>query len=221
MSSIFDMVRSYKFNMNQQRRKRLFKKERSFMQSKKEYYAVTSGELAQHKGTKEGRAIIRAAIIKRKKWKLAKNIVIWVVLVPAIALSILFSFSSKSDYEVQITAREIATQDSTYSFYLNSGDDWLKQNHWFNAAFEYKKAIEIYPHKPQAIHRLATAYIYECQVDSLHCKEGITLVNRLIKFAPKEVTYYELRASYYTSIGDSDAANKDRATIDQLNLKSR
>lgn len=66
----------------------------------------------------------------------------------------------------------------SYSFFVNDGDRWLEQEHYHNAIFQYKKALELFPSN-DAQFRLARAYSYHCQYNDRDCEAGLALIQQL------------------------------------------
>ncbi len=98
---------------------------------------------------------------------------------------------------------------------MNAGDVWMKENNWYNAAFEYQKAIELYPSNIDAYQRLVLAYLYECQQIGENCSEALELINKLIAAQPERAALYEIRAMYFLNQRDSVAAELDFQQADR------
>jgi len=91
----------------------------------------------------------------------------------------------------------------------------MKENNWYNATFEYQKAIELHPSNIDAYQRLVLAYLYECQQMGENCSEALELVNKLIAAQPERAALCEIRAMYFLNQGDSVAAELDFQQTDR------
>lgn len=61
------MIITMRNNLNMLRKKSMFKRERSFMNIKKEYYKASEGKIAAKKLTKKEVLIIRNKVIKNRR----------------------------------------------------------------------------------------------------------------------------------------------------------
>lgn len=68
-----------------------------------------------------------------------------------------------------------------YESRLADGDEFLNMKQWYNAAFEYKRALEIRPNGERANYRLTLATIHLCEEDNRGCNQVSNLLRKLEK----------------------------------------
>ena len=104
----------------------------------------------------------------------------------------------QNDYTLEETRywenvqREAEERTQQYEYYLKDGDKWLSQNHYSNAIFQYKKALEVKPSDFIANFHLAAAYTFSCQVDQVYCAEARELIKKLMKAHPENKELFSL-----------------------------
>ncbi|NAS30285.1 hypothetical protein GTQ40_04830 [Flavobacteriaceae bacterium R38] len=191
-SSSQGMINSLKANRLLLRKKR---KERTFLNTKKENYQNAKGIVEPKKASEAVLKIIRKKALRAQKKQHFITIIILLILSPIFIFGLYKTIEAiQKDIEY---AKVIPEKDlKKYLFFINDGDNWLQEKKWHNAIFQYKKALEIFPNEYDANYRLALAYTYRCKYESTNCNEGETLVNTLIKAFPDKINLNELKRNY-------------------------
>ncbi len=195
--SMQHMINTLRSNRNLLRKKSMFKRERSFLSTKKEYYKAAQGKIELKKATKEELILIRQKIIKQRR---TENIRAWSIILTLVMLVIIIGGYSIDKVEKRRVQSEEKTQDdylneniNEYSYLIEEGDNWIEKKNWNNAVYRYKQALEIFPKEYEANYRLALAYSYNCQFENKDCEKGMELTNWLLKFFPEERNLFELK----------------------------
>jgi len=200
--SILDMIIRYRNNIKMLRKKSIFKREYSFTELKNEYLKTYKGQVSYKTATKEQLAFFRQKFIKQKRMQLIGTLATFFLVICCTYLTIIFilPLSSQNDTQAMtnknIEQEKLMTKkekDEKYLFFITDGDNWLKQNHWHNAIFQYKKALELYPNSYDANYRLALAYSYRCYFEKLNCADGKILIDKLIMSYPDSMNLFNLR----------------------------
>jgi predicted Zn-dependent protease len=219
-SSALDMINSLRFNKNQLNKESRFKKEWGLAGIEKSYTKKESGQLYFKSPTKKEMLEVRRDILVRKRnerlvmFGLWASLFVFVVCGSYYVLTMSAPRATPVKKEMGPSVEEV--KNDRYSYFIGAGDAWMGQNKWYNAAFEYKKALEVYPGNYTAKYRLATAYAYHCQTEGTNCEAFISLINGMVSSYPDKNELYELRASYYYHLGDSALAESDLAKADSL-----
>lgn len=87
-------------------------------------------------------------------------------------------------------------ETENYCFYIGDGDKWLQKRNYYNAVFQYKKAVALYPSDFEANYRLAIGYGYQCQYDFENCKTGMQLIQKLEKAFPGNQDIHDVKAIF-------------------------
>ena len=165
------------------RKKRLFRKERSFFKLKREYLKAAGGELNFKTADKTQLIKIRKKILRQRR-----NENFLLITISLIVISIASYFISPKLYkQIDVNNNAKIKKDSIdhkrkndkYLFYISDGDNYLKKNQWHNAIFQYNKAAEIFPNDFDIKYRLGYAYTYRCQNEKKDCKKGAEYVKNL------------------------------------------
>ncbi|MEN8125418.1 MAG: hypothetical protein ABFR32_09845 [Bacteroidota bacterium] len=82
--SILHMITSLRNNRSLLRKKSMFKKDRSFLSVKKEYYKASKGKIASKKLSKEELLLIRKKVIKKRRRENIKSLIILFVIITLI-----------------------------------------------------------------------------------------------------------------------------------------
>ena len=177
----------------------IFKKDRSFMSSRKAYLKALDGKVDIRKLSKQELRSIREKVIREREKEETKNLIISVlIIIPIIILSYNLynnfiqyqdkrlndNFVPDKELEQIIIQQEKQEKIDKYYFFIDSGDDWIEKRNWKNAIFQYKNAVQEFPEKYEANYRLALAYSYNCKFKNKDCDKGLILVDRLLKVTP-------------------------------------
>lgn len=198
--SMANMIASLRFNKNQLRRKRLFKKERSFLNLKKEYFKAANGEKNLRNATPSELRKIREKVLAHRKYENRIQFVVAFVFIFVIGI-LTFKYyryykKESQEYNRAIESVQFEKKLKKYLFFISDGDKWIGENHWNNAIFQYKEAIKVFPAEFDANYRLAVAYSYTCKYEHTHCEEGIILTAKLKKQFPDKPKILELETVF-------------------------
>jgi len=199
--SIQHMINSLRNNRNLLRKKSIFKKERTFLSTKKEYYkAAQEGEVELKKATKEELILLREKIIKQRKIESIRSwVIVLIVMTPLILLGINASYNtSKEEIQHLETENEnyLIEHINDYTYYLEEGDKWIEKKNWNNATYRYEQAVKLFPDEYEANYRLALSYCYSCSYKNKNCEKGRTLTNQLLKSYPEDSKLLELKTIF-------------------------
>lgn len=194
-SSAQGMITSLNNNKKLLRRKRYFKKERSFLNLKNEYYKAAGGEMNFKTASKQQLAEIRQRFIQRRRKEAYISIAIVAFILMLIAYLIYTQINTSKEVITKVNAAQQQINKDNYLFYINDGDEYLKKNQWHNAIFQYKKALEIFPNEYHIKYRLANAYTYRCRNEQKDCDTGLAYLNELMKTYPNTEDLIQLKST--------------------------
>lgn len=106
-----------------------------------------------------------------------------------------FSFGFPEVKKISAEQIEINNQEK-YLFFIDDGDKWLQKRNYYNAVFQYKKALQLYPSDFDANYRLALGYSYRCQYDFEDCGTGKELIDKLEKQFPNNKEIKEVKTIF-------------------------
>ena len=179
----------------------IFKKDRSFMSSRKAYLKALDGKVDIRKLSKQELRVIREKVIREREKESTRNFIISVlIIIPILFLSYNLydnfidyqkrklneNFIPDKELEQVLIEREKQDKIDKYYFLIDSGDDWIEKKNWKNAIFQYKNAVREFPEKYEANYRLALAYSYKCKFMNKDCDKGLKLVDRLLIVTPND-----------------------------------
>lgn len=198
--SINHMIVTLRNNRNLLPTKRSYFKNRDYSTLKNEYYNAVGGAFNLKKANPEQLLAIRKKIIKKRKKEARVFLLLLCVCLPLIVLVLYFSFHNfRFGFPNVKTAQEISIENNDeekYMFYLEDGDTWLQKRNYYNAVFQYKKAVALYPSDFEANYRLALGYSYQCQYDFENCDKGMKLVSILEKEFPEKKEIQAIKAIF-------------------------
>ncbi len=186
----------------------IFKKDRSFMSSRKAYLKALDGEVDIKKLSKQELRVIREKVIREWEKEGIRNLIISIlILIPILILSYNLynnfiqyqnkklneNFIPDKELEQILINREEQKKIDKYYFLIESGDDWIEKRNWKNAVFQYKNAVREFPEKYEANYRLALGYSYNCKFRNKDCDKGLKLVDRLLKVTPNNPNLLTLK----------------------------
>ncbi len=171
---------SYKNNQKQLRRKRLFKKDRSFLNLKNEVFYKDSEGIPVKKLSKRERRNYRGKTIQSERKNRFLDRIIAVLGVALFFVFVTWLYTSTEHKEVtnRLKAEEAeSTQNmERYDYYISSGDEWFTQEKYSNAMFQYRLALELFPRDSVATFRLINAIDLNCKVNKRDCGESEKLL---------------------------------------------
>jgi tetratricopeptide (TPR) repeat protein len=198
-SSAQGMITSLNNNKKLLRKKRYFKKERSFLNLKNEYYKAAGGEMNFKTASKQQLAEIRQRFIQRRRNETYLSIGIAVFVLALIAYFIYIQINSQNEIQEKIlikkNAAEFQIDRDNYLFFIADGDEYLKKNQLHNAIFQYKKALDIFPNEYYIKYRLAYAYTYRCRNEQKDCETGLIYIDDLMKTYPNTDDLIQLKST--------------------------
>jgi len=201
-STVLDMIMRLRSNNRMLRKTNLFKKGESFFEKRKNGVRSPSRKLIFKTSTTEQLIEIRKQMAKsrRKERLVVCGLFILAVSLVYLLVTSLDPFSSKNPYQEELARKqrlEEKVQLDNYKFYLEDGDQWSYQNHWNNAIFQYKKALEIFPHDFAANYRLSLAYVFSCRDTKENCQIAEKMIDQLIETYPENPDVQQLVSIYY------------------------
>jgi len=204
--SMDHMVKTIINNAKLLRKKSLFKKERSFLQSKREDFTIAAGGIPTEAISEEKLTAIRTKMIAARK---KRNLQLGIFLAISVPLIIILGFYFFKGYslgfdtlentgpnQINIAAKKAETSNEKYLYYLEDGDQWLQKKSYYNAIFQYKKAAELFPTEFAAHYRMAVAYSYQCQYEFQGCEKGMKIVERLEEDYPNSEEIQKVKAVF-------------------------
>ena len=204
--SMDHMVKTIRNNAKLLRKKSLFKKERSFLQSKKEDFATETSGIPTEAISEEKLAAIKNKMIASRK---KRNLQLGIFLSISFPLLLLLGFylfqgfslgferlENTGPDQINIAAKKAQTSEEKYLYYINDGDKWLAEKSYYNAIFQYKHAVELFPSEFTAHYRMAVAYSYQCQFEFKGCEKGMQIVERLEKEFPNSEEIQKVKAVF-------------------------
>lgn len=199
--SIDNMIVTLRNNRNLLPTKRSYFKNKDYGTIKKEYYKAAGGSFNVKKASPEQLLFLRNKIIKTRKKEALRFTFLLFIGLPLIALGLYFTFHNFSfgfsNSEAQITKVNIEkSNEEMYLFYIDDGDKWLSKRNYYNAVFQYKKALQLFPNDFDANYRLALAYSYRCQYDFEDCGIGMQLTNKLEEQFPSNQEIQSIKAVF-------------------------
>lgn len=164
---------SLRDNRNLRRKKSMFKKERTFLNQKSSEIKTNVDEIVTKKPSKYQLSKIKEAIIDDRRKQMITSL--WVVLV----CILLFWFFTDKAYESQrqsvirsvaeVEVVDFKEQLEKYNYLISSGDEWFNKEKFYNAAFQYRLALEVFPQDTIAYQKLIVAYDSNCFHDQRNC----------------------------------------------------
>jgi len=191
-------------NRQMLRKTGLFKKDQSFLSSRKEYLKAAKGEVDFKTISKSELRALREKVIKNRK---ADNLRAWLITLAVMAPFIIYGLhilikpspqsEKKNDKTQQILVEQKLTDDlNEFHFLIEDGDKWIEKRNWSNAIYRYKQATELFPNEFEGNYRLALAYSYQCKDLNVDCEVGKKLTNRLLKYFPEEPDLIKLKIDF-------------------------
>ncbi|NER14739.1 hypothetical protein GWK08_14880 [Leptobacterium flavescens] len=199
------MVTSIRDNKKLLRRKSMFKKERSFLNTNKDSIKVDRGQVNEKKASSKLLKRIREKVLRERKIEKYNTLLILLLFSPLFIFLIYTSFGSNDKDLAYAEYQEKIKFDKNYDkylFFISDGDKWYEERHWNNAVFQYKKALQLFPNEFNASYRLLQAYNSKCQNKSKDCHKGLEIAERLSKEFPENTELLKLEYSLRNKIRD-------------------
>ncbi len=164
-------------------RKKLFEKERSFLNLKNQVFHQNSNGILSKNLTKQERKRYRNKTIRsyaKDEFYTRMIAMFGAVLFLVIILSL---YIRTGRHEITIKENkqkyEITEKRNSYNYYITSGNEWYDQKKFYNAAFQYRLALEVFPEDSLAREKLIQAYDSNCFYDNRNCGKSEALMNSL------------------------------------------
>ena len=175
---------SLRENRNLRRKKSMFKKERTFLNQKSSDIKTDSGHIPYKKPSKYLLSKIKEETFDRRKKETIT--ILWVVLISFLLFWIIGNYVFQR--EKRMSARilnnaqkeELQKKAERYQYLISSGDDWYDAKKYYNAAFQYRLALELFPNDSIALYRLISAYDSNCIVDKRNCGKSEKLLENFM-----------------------------------------
>lgn len=194
------MIASLRNNKRLLRRKRLFEKERTFLNIKKEYYKASQGKVDLKKATPKELKKIRDKVLANRRSENRTQFTVLCFLILIIGFGAFKFFKAEKNkfktYNNDSERVESAEKIEKYMFFIADGDKWIQKKHWNNAVFQYREALSVFPNEYDANYRLSLAYSYLCQNKNVNCKEGKKLISKLKKQFPNKNEILEIEVIF-------------------------
>lgn len=198
--SINHMIVTLRNNKKLLPAKRSFFKNKDYSTIKNEYYNAVGDAFNIKKANPEQLLAIRKKIIKKRKREARTFLFLLCIGIPLIVLGLYYSFHNyRFGFPNVKTAQEVSLENNDeeeYMFFLEDGDAWLQKRNYYNAVFQYKKAVALYPSDFEANYRLALGYSYQCQYDFENCDKGMQLILKLEKEFPNNKDIQDVKAIF-------------------------
>jgi len=160
-------------NRNLRRKKSMFKKERTFLNHKSSEIKTHIDEVVTKKPSKYELSKIRTSVLQDRRKEVILSV--WIVLICAFLLWVFADMAYKSQAENVIrSAAEVEVENfqeklDKYNYLISSGDEWYESEKYYNAAFQYRLALEIFPNDTVAYDKLISAYDLNCMHNNRNC----------------------------------------------------
>ncbi len=129
--SMQHMINVLRSNRSLLRKKNMFKRERSFLSTKKEYYKAAQGKIDLKTATKEELILIRQKILKHRR---AENIRAWsIIFIVVTVITAIGIYNFNKAEEIKIQSDEIVKEKylieniNEYSYFIEEGDQWIEK----------------------------------------------------------------------------------------------
>lgn len=158
------------------KKKSLFKKERSFLNLKNEVFYKDSQGIPSKKLSKRERRTYRyKTVVSYRKDRLYDRMII--VLTVFLFFILMIWFYTGTEHKelvnkLKLEKAELTEKMDKYDYYISSGDEWFKKEKYFNAIFQYRLALELFPNDSIATFRFIEAANLNCEIYNNNCGEG-------------------------------------------------
>ncbi|CAM3302190.1 tetratricopeptide repeat protein [Aequorivita lipolytica] len=198
--SINHMIVTLRNNKNLLPAKRSYFKNRNYSSIKNEYYNAVGDSFNIKKASGKQLLEVRYKIRLKRKRETRNFILLLSLGLPLICFTLYFTFNNFSfgfPKMEQVAPLDIEKNNKEkYLFYLSDGDAWLEKRDWYNAIFQYKNAVKLYPNDFGANYRLALGYAYRCQYEFEDCAVGKKLIDKLEKQFPENIDVKAVKAIF-------------------------
>ncbi|MFD2561264.1 hypothetical protein [Aquimarina rubra] len=192
--SVQGMITSLSNNKKLLRSKRLFQKERTFLNTKKESLKATEGKLNFKKASQEELLQIGKKIRKQNRKENTILIGIAILIISVFTYFTINVIRQNSIDKESIQVLKFQEKEKQFLVLINKGDEWFEKGKWYNSIFYYEKAKEIFPKNYDINYRLVRSYSFECESEFQNCHEAKKLLDKLfLMFPDKEKDLLEIK----------------------------
>ena len=164
---------SLRENRSLMRKKRMFKKERVFLNQKSHDIKTHVNQISTKKASKYQLSKIREKIVDEQRKETMVLFVIgllcflftWLIVSNALEFQEERVNTGKTAGKAQISEEK----QRKCLYYISSGDEWFGSKKYYNAAFQYRLALKIFPSDTVALKRLVMAYDLNCSINLRNC----------------------------------------------------
>ncbi|MBW1294787.1 hypothetical protein [Aquimarina litoralis] len=186
--SIQGMITSLSNNKKLLRSKKLFKKERTFLNIKKDSLKTSKGKLNVKKASKEELEQIRKKIKKQKR---KENAILICIAVVITSFMTYFTFNLIQENTIDkeyIQTLKFKEKEKDFLILIGKGDEWFEKGKWSNSIFYYKQAKEIFAKNYDINYRLVRSYSFLCENEFKNCHDTKELLENLFVLFPEKET---------------------------------
>jgi hypothetical protein len=162
------------------KRKKLFEKERSFLNLKNEvFHKDSEGILSKDLSKSERRRYRNKTRHSYSKDKFYTRIITGLGLILFFTVSVgLYVNTAQRELSIKENAQNSKTTEKLkeYDYYISSGNEWYAKEKYYNAAFQYQLALNIFPNDSIALEKLIQAYDSNCFYDQRNCGKSQELM---------------------------------------------
>ncbi len=189
------MNQLYRENMRKIRTSR-YNKKRGLKKPVPSDYVTASGKVEIPEISFQEKMVLKRRVEKRqahqKKMTIIGITVAMIAVVPiAFFLINEITAGQNAPNNVKPSAELLMEQD--YQTFIGYGDEFLNKGQWYNAAFEYRRAVNLGIDDKRADFRLTFALIRLCENEEEGCSEAQSRLNQLTSRFPLDPNVEELR----------------------------
>lgn len=155
------------------RKKRMFKKERVFLNQKSHDIKTHINQISTKKASKYQLSKIREKIVdeQRKETMILFVIALLCFLFTWLIVSNTLKFQEEGANAGKTAEKGQISEEKQrkYLYYISSGDEWFSSKKYYNAAFQHRLALKIFPSDTVALNRLVMAYDLNCNINQRNC----------------------------------------------------
>ncbi|MEM6725739.1 MAG: hypothetical protein AAF598_16990 [Bacteroidota bacterium] len=204
-ASIQGMINAYKNNVKHIRKRVRFKglkQKETFLNKESSDFKIEPKALQFRTGTPEEIAASRAAI--RAHFKRQGIIALIFLFIGLASTAIIANHFFHLRQRIKEIPPELIVNDPTpykerlekFHYYLQDGDEWYRGKLYHNAAFQYRRAVELFPENENALLKLTQASLFACQLEDRHCASIPDLLKDLAQLEIDPGQLMTLKAQY-------------------------
>lgn len=161
-------------------RKKLFEKERSFLNLKNEvFHKDSEGILSKDLSKSERRRYRNKTKRSYSKDRFYTRMITVIGMILFLMVSVgLYVNTEKRELSISENRQNTKTAEKLqeYDYYISSGNEWYEKKKYYNAAFQYRLALNVFPNDSIALEKLIQAYDSDCFYDQRNCGKSQELM---------------------------------------------